>query len=130
MAGFKDFIMRGNVVDLAVGVIIGVAFGGIVDSMTKDIINPIIGSMVGTTDFSAYKIGILGVGAFISSVINFVIKAGVVYFVIVKPVQAMMARINPPPAPGAPPPPSAEVALLTEIRDTLQVNKAAAGGSR
>lgn len=122
MAGFKDFVLRGNVVDLAVGVIIGAAFGGIVDSMTKDVITPIIGAMGGQPDFSAIKIGPIGIGAFINAVISFLIKALVVYFVIVKPFQALMARMYPPPVPGAPPPPSAEAQLLTEIRDELRRN--------
>jgi large conductance mechanosensitive channel len=121
MAGFKDFITRGNVVDLAVGVIIGAAFGGIVDSVTKDIISPIIGMMGGTPDFASYKVGAIGIGSFINAVIAFVIKAVVVYFVIVKPFAALMARLNPPPAPGEPPVP-ADVKLLTEIRDTLKSN--------
>ena len=127
MAGFKDFILRGNVVDLAVGVIIGAAFGGIVDSVTKDIITPIIGAIGGTPDFTAWKVGSIGIGAFINAVISFVIKAAVVYFVIVKPFTAMMARINPPPAPGAPAPVPADVKLLTEIRDLLGANAKSAG---
>lgn len=125
MAGFKDFIMRGNVVDLAVGVIIGAAFGGIVDSMTKDIISPIIGAIGGQPDFSAYKIGAIGIGSFINAVIAFLIKAFVVYFIIVKPFAALMARMYPPPAPGEPVVP-AEVKLLTEIRDTLKSRTASA----
>ncbi|MEI9811210.1 MAG: large conductance mechanosensitive channel protein MscL [Acidobacteriota bacterium] len=127
MAGFKDFVLRGNVVDLAVGVIIGAAFGGIVDSMTKDIITPLIGAIGGQPDFSAWKVGSVGIGAFINAVISFLIKAAVVYFLIVKPFQALMARMYPPPAPGEPPPPSAEVQLLTEIRDTLKKSASAAG---
>ena len=125
MAGFKDFIMRGNVVDLAVGVIIGAAFGGIVDSMTKDIISPVIGMIGGTPDFSAIKAGTIGIGSFINALIAFVIKALVVYFMIVKPFAALMARLNPPPAPGEPAVPP-EVKLLTEIRDTLKTRSAAA----
>ncbi|MEO5925587.1 MAG: large conductance mechanosensitive channel protein MscL [Bryobacteraceae bacterium] len=120
MAGFKDFLLRGNVVDLAVGVIIGAAFGGIVDSMTKDVITPIIGSIGGQPDFSAWKVGEIGIGAFLNAVISFAIKAAVVYFVIVLPFQAMMARLNPPPKPGDPPPPPADIQLLTEIRDLLK----------
>lgn len=126
MAGFKDFVLRGNVVDLAVGVIIGAAFGGIVTSMTKDIISPILGAVGGVPDFSAVKLGQIGIGSFINAVINFLITAGVVYFVIVKPFQALMARMYPPPAPGDPPP-SPEVVLLTDIRDTLKHNAASAG---
>jgi large conductance mechanosensitive channel len=127
MAGFKDFLLRGNVVDLAVGVIIGGAFGTIVESMTKDVITPLIGAVGGQPDFSAIKAGPIGLGLFLNAVIAFAITAGVVYFVIVKPYQALMARINPPPAPGAPPPPPADIQLLTEIRDQLKRNASAAG---
>jgi large conductance mechanosensitive channel len=117
MAGFKDFILRGNVVDLAVGVIIGAAFGGIVDSMTKDVITPLIGMLGGQPDFSAIKIGAIGIGSFVNAVISFLIKAFVVYFVIVKPFSAMMARLSPAPAPAGPP---ASEVLLGEIRDLLK----------
>ncbi len=125
MAGFKDFILRGNVVDLAVGVMIGAAFGGIVTSMTKDIITPIIGMAGGQPDFSAWKIGEIGIGSFINAVISFLITAGVIYFIIVKPFQALMAKFYPPPPAGEPP--VTEVQLLTEIRDQLKKNSSAAG---
>ena len=126
MAGFKDFLLRGNVVDLAVGVIIGAAFGGIVDSMTKDVITPIIGAFGGQPDFSTVKLGPIGLGAFINAVISFLIKAAVVYFVIVKPFQALMERMNPPAKPGEPPPPPADIQLLGEIRDLLKARAAGA----
>ena len=119
MGGFKDFILRGNVVDLATGVIIGAAFGKIVDSVTKDVITPIIGAAGGQPDFSALKAGPLGIGSLINTVISFLITAAVVYFVIVKPYAAMHARMFPPAAPGAPAVP-ADVQLLTEIRDLLK----------
>src|SRR6185436_11581371 len=98
MAGFRDFVVRGNVVDLAVGVIIGAAFGGVVDSLTKDVITPIIGMIGGQPDFSAIKAGSIGIGAFINAIISFLIKALVVYFFVVKPFAALMARLNPAPA--------------------------------
>lgn len=120
MAGFRDFILRGNVVDLAVGVIIGAAFGGIVDSVTKDVITPIIASIGGQPDFSAITAGPILIGNFINAVISFVIKAAVVYFVIVKPFQVMMNKMYPPPPPGGPPPAPPEIQLLTEIRDALK----------
>jgi large conductance mechanosensitive channel len=127
MAGFKEFILRGNVVDLAVGVIIGAAFGGIVDSMTKDVITPIIGSIGGQPDFSAWKVGDIAIGNFLNAVIAFLIKAAVVYFVIVLPFQKLMSRLYPPPKPGDPPPAPPEIQLLTEIRDQLKKNASAAG---
>jgi large conductance mechanosensitive channel len=119
MAGLRDFVTRGNVVDLAVGVIIGAAFGGIVDSMTKDVVTPIIGLIGGQPDFSAIKVGPIGLGNFLNAVISFILKAVVVYFVIVRPFAALMARLKPA-APSGPPPPSPEVKLLTEIRDLMQ----------
>src|SRR5262245_22595952 len=97
MAGFRDFVLRGNVVDLAVGVIIGAAFSGVVDSLTKDVITPIIGMVGGQPDFSAIKAGPIGVGSFINAIIAFLIKALVVYFFVVKPFAALLARLNPGP---------------------------------
>jgi large conductance mechanosensitive channel len=120
MGGFKDFVMRGNVVDLAVGVIIGAAFGGIVDSMTKDVITPIIGMVGGEPDFSALKVGVISVGSFVNAVISFLIKALVVYFVVVKPFTALMERMSPPPAPAGPAPTPPQEVLLAEIRDILK----------
>lgn len=120
MAGFKEFVLRGNVVDLAVGVIIGAAFGAIVDSVTKDIITPIIGMFGGQPDFSAIKAGPILIGNFINAVIAFLLKAIIVYFVIVKPFAALLLRLNPPPPPGEPPPPPEDVKLLGEIRDILR----------
>lgn len=117
MTGFKNFIMRGNVVDLSVAVIIGAAFGGIVDSMTKDIITPIIGMIGGQPDFSAFKLGGIGLGNFINAIVSFLIKALVVYFLIVKPFAALIKKLNLT-AESAPTP--ADVVLLTEIRDLLK----------
>ena len=85
LKGFRDFIARGNVIDLAVGVIIGVAFGAIVDSLVKDIITPIIGLFGGQPDFSAIKLAGIGIGSFINAVVSFLIKAAGLYFLIVLP---------------------------------------------
>jgi large conductance mechanosensitive channel len=122
--GFRAFIARGNVIDLAVGVIIGVAFTAIVDSLVKDIITPIIGLFGGQPDFSAIKPRGVGVGSFINSVIAFLLKAAILYYFIVVPFNHFMARRRevPPPAPPAPTP--TEV-LLTEIRDLLRKQTAA-----
>ncbi len=127
MAGFKDFVMRGNVIDLAVGVIIGGAFGSIVDSMVKDVIMPIIGAAGGAPDFSSITAGPIKIGNFVNAVVSFLILAAVVYFVIVKPYTALQARMQkpaPPPAPAGPPPPT-DVELLGEIRDILRKNASA-----
>ncbi len=117
LKGFRDFVARGSVVDLAVGVIIGAAFGGIVDSLVKDIITPLLGLVGGTPDFSALKLGPIGVGHFVNAVIAFALKAAGLYFLIVLPYNRFATKPAPP---AAPPPPSAEVVLLGEIRDLLK----------
>ncbi len=100
--GFRDFILRGNVMDLAVAVIIGAAFTAIVTSLVKDIITPFIAAIVGTPDFSAIKYTVHGsnimVGNFLNAVIAFVLLAGVVYFFLVIPTQALLKKFNPPAA--------------------------------
>jgi large conductance mechanosensitive channel len=114
LQGFKTFIARGNVVDLAVGVIIGAAFGGIVDSLVKDIINPILGALGGQPDFSSVTLGTIGIGNFVNAIINLLIKAAGVYFLIVVPFNRLAASMA---AAPAPPPPSET--YLREIRDLL-----------
>ena len=99
LSGFKDFISRGNVIDLAVGVIIGVAFGGIVDSLTKDIISPIIGLFGGQPDFSAIKPYGIGIGNFLNAIMAFLIKAAGLYFLIVLPFGRFASKLAPPPTP-------------------------------
>ena len=113
LKGFRDFIARGNVIDLAVGVIIGAAFGAVVDSMVKDLITPIIGMLGGQPDFSAFKVGSVALGSFVNAIIAFLIKAAGLYFLIVLPFNKVAARM----AAAAPPTP-AEL-LLREIRDLL-----------
>ena len=97
-SGFKQFMMRGNVIDLAVGVVIGGAFGAVVASLTKDLLTPLIAALVGKPDFSAvqFKIGeaVFGLGNFLNAVINFLLVAAAVYFFVVVPVNAMTARMN------------------------------------
>ena len=117
LKGFREFIARGNVLDLAVGVIIGVAFGAIVDSMVKDLITPIIGLMGGTPDFSALKLGPVNIGNFINAVIAFLIKAAGLYFLIIVPFNRFAKKLAAAPPPPAPPTQS-EV-YLKEIRDLL-----------
>ena len=114
LKGFRDFIARGNVIDLAVGVIIGAAFGAIVDSLTKDLITPIIGMLGGSPDFSALKAGPVGVGNFLNAVISFLIKAAGLYFLIVVPFNKIASRM----AVSAPGPSPSEL-YLKEIRDLL-----------
>ncbi|MBN9249189.1 MAG: large-conductance mechanosensitive channel protein [Mesorhizobium sp. 61-13] len=133
---FQEFISRGNVMDLAVGVIIGAAFGKIVDSLVNDIIMPIIGAILGGLDFNNYFIGlssavtatslaaareqgaVFAYGSFFTVVLNFLILAWII-FLMVKGVNNVRKRVErQKPAPEAAPPP-ADVALLTEIRDLL-----------
>ena len=118
LKGFKDFIMRGNVVDLAVAVIIATAFGKVVEAFVT-VIMDLIGKLGGTPDFSGYAPGGVHIGAFITVTISFLIVAAAVYFMVVLPMNTLAARR----ARGAEPEtdaPSEEVALLTEIRDSLR----------
>ena len=100
--GFRDFILRGNVVDLAVAVIIGAAFSAITNSLVTNIINPLIAAIVGKPDFSALTLnvhgGVIKYGDFLNSVISFLLIAFVVYFLVVLPVQKLLARIKGPAA--------------------------------
>ncbi len=123
---FKAFAMRGNVLDLAVGVIIGTAFSAITTSLINDILMPLIGIIVGEATFAnlTLEIGdaVIHYGAFIQAVFNFIIMAFAV-FCIVKLFNAMHKKKEAPAAPPAPPAPSKEEVLLTEIRDLLAEKK-------
>lgn len=100
--GFRDFILRGNVVDLAVAVIIGAAFSAITNSLVTNIFNPLIAAIVGKPDFSALTLnlhgGVIKYGEFLNSVISFLLIAFVVYFFIVLPMQKLLARLTGPAA--------------------------------
>jgi large conductance mechanosensitive channel len=133
---FKKFAMRGNVIDLAVGVIIGAAFGKIIDSVVNDLIMPVIGAIFGGLDFTNYfvrlsskvpeniasyadakKLGaVFGYGAFLTAFLNFVIIAFAL-FLLIRAINKMSTK--PEAAPAEPPPPSREEVLLGEIRDLL-----------
>ncbi len=101
MSGFKKFLLQGNVVDLAVAVVIGVAFGAVVTALVKDIITPILGAFGGLPDFSAWTFTINNskflIGDFINALISFVVIAAVVYYLVVLPVQKLMDRFKPAP---------------------------------
>jgi len=121
---FKNFVMRGNVVDLAIGVIIGGAFGAIVNSLVADIVTPILLQpalkAAGAEDIAAWKPGGLLVGKFVASVISFLVIAFVL-FLIVKGMNAAKKRADAKEAAEATPaPPPADIQLLTEIRDLLK----------
>ena len=122
-AEFKQFIARGNVIDLAVGVIIGAAFKSIVDSLTNDILMPFLGLFINESSFTAlqFHVGdaVVNFGSFIQAVINFVIMALVIFFM-VKIINRFHRKKKKEEAPPPPPEPSAEEKLLTEIRDLLK----------
>jgi large conductance mechanosensitive channel len=139
MSGFREFIARGNVLDLAVAVIIGAAFGTIVSSLTDDVIMPAVGAVFGGLDFSNYFVRLgpipetftgdpnsyaalkaagvpmLGYGSFVTAVVNFLILAFVIYQFI-----RIANRFKAQPAEEAPAAPSEELAVLKEIRDELK----------
>lgn len=133
MKGFKEFILRGNVIDLAVAVVIGAAFTAIVTALVKFVFEPIIGALFNANDLSKALIVTIPTasggsakilfGAFLAAVINFVIIAAVVYFVFVLPLNAFMKRAfqrkQEEPASAEPAPPT-ELDLLAQIRDLLE----------
>jgi large conductance mechanosensitive channel len=104
--GFRDFILRGNVVDLAVGVVIGAAFGAVVTSFTKDLLTPAIAAVIGKPDFSAVAFTLNGskllVGNFLNALISFLLVATAVYFAVVVPVNHLMNRLKKPVPEAAP----------------------------
>lgn len=134
---FKDFAMKGNVVDMAVGIIIGGAFGKIVSSIVNDVIMPPIGMLLGGVNFTDLKATLqeasvdaagqavnavtINYGNFIQVVIDFLIVAFAI-FMVIKAMNSLKKKKEEEPAPAAPPAPSAEETLLTEIRDLLKKN--------
>jgi len=94
--GFKQFLLRGNVVDLAVGVVVGAAFGGVVAAFTKDLLTPLIAAVAGKPDFSAIQFTVNNskflVGDFVNAAVSFVIIAAAVYYMVVLPVNALVSR--------------------------------------
>lgn len=116
---FKKFILKGNVVDLSTGVIIGAAFGEIVKAFTAGIVNPLLSMFGGKPDVSLH-LGPFDVGIIISAVLGFLITAAVVFFVIVKPVNKLIDMTKAKEAASPPPAPPAQEVLLAEIRDLLK----------
>jgi large conductance mechanosensitive channel len=104
--GFKQFVFRGNVVDMAVGVVIGAAFAAVVTALTKDLLTPLIGAVVGKPDFSAISFSVNGstfaIGDFINAAVSFLLAASAVYFFVVVPVNALLSRIRKAPVPADP----------------------------
>jgi large conductance mechanosensitive channel len=128
LKGFRDFILRGNVVDLAVAVIIGAAFGAITASVTADVITPVISALIGAPDFSTLVVhvpvlhhvppppnplpanyvapGEIHIGKLLNAMINFLLVAAAIYFAIVMPMQYLLKKFNPPAPPAPAPPPT------------------------
>src|SRR6188508_2766725 len=98
LSGFRQFLLRGNVIDLAVAVVIGGAFGAVVQALVKDLLTPLIGAVVGSPDFSALAFTVNGsrfpIGDFINAVVSFVLIAAAIYFAVVVPMNALAARRN------------------------------------
>jgi large conductance mechanosensitive channel len=142
MKEFKDFAMKGNVLDMAVGIIIGASFGKIITSLVNDVLMPPIGLLLGKVDFSQLKVVILkgqaavmdgaavvspavapvslNYGVFIQTIIDFLIVAFCIFLVIKAMNRATVKKAAEPAAPAPPPPPSEDIVLLKEIRDLLK----------
>jgi large conductance mechanosensitive channel len=124
--GFKAFLLRGNVVDLAIAVVIGAAFGGVVSAFADDVIGGLIGVIGGTPDFGRAGVTVNGsrivYGSTITALVNFLIVAAVIYFAIVVPMTRLAARDDAE-ADADTPAPSDEAVLLTEIRDLLRAQR-------
>lgn len=118
---FKAFIARGNVLDMAVGVVIGTAFTAIVTSIVENLLTPIIGLLMGNTDFSSLVVAGFGIGNVINAIITFLITAFAVFW-IVKVVNKLMPKKEEEPAPAEPAGPTQEE-LLAEIRDLLKAQQ-------
>ena len=123
LAEFREFVLRGNLVDLAIAVVLGAAFGALVTSFVANLVTPLIAAIGGQPDFSNLAFTInssqFRYGAFFNALLSFLIIAAVIFFLVVKPVNALLARnkADDEPEPEAPAP---DVALLTEIRDLLR----------
>ena len=131
LSEFKAFLLRGNLVDLAVAIVIGVAFGALINALVKDIITPIIAAIFGSHDFSSLSFTINGshflYGDFINALIAFLSIAAAVFFFVVKPVNYLQERRKKSIAEGEEPDPASlsdEAMLLTEIRDLLRQQRA------
>jgi large conductance mechanosensitive channel len=94
LKGFRQFILRGNVLDLAVAVVMGAAFGAVVTALVKDLLTPLIGAIVRKRDFSEIAFGKFLVGDFINALVSFLLIAAAVYFFVIVPVNALMARLR------------------------------------
>jgi len=120
---FREFILRGNVIDLAIAVVVGTAFTALVNQTVESLITPLIAAIGGQPDFSALQFTINGstftYGAWLNAIVSFLIVAAVIFFLVVKPMNAFLAMRNKKEEPAEPEAPAEDVRLLTEIRDLL-----------
>ncbi len=117
--GFRDFLLRGSVIDLAVAVVIGTAFGQLVASFVSDVLMPAIGAFGQVPDFSAIKVGPIAIGKFINATVNFLIVAAAIYFLVILPV-SRLRKTKAASTPPAEPVESEEVKLLRAILEELK----------
>ena len=131
LSGFKDFISKGNVIDLAVGVIIGGAFSTVVNALVESVLMPLISMLIGSPNFDSFLVfGQVKIGVFLTAVVNFLIIAAALYFCIVMPINKMNeARARKLGLEDEEPAVDPQVALLTEIRDSLVAGKNATGAT-
>lgn len=129
---FREFVLRGNVIDLAVAVVIGAAFGAVISSFVANLLTPLIAAIGGKPDFSALSFSIngsnFGYGAFINAVISFLIISAVIFFLVVKPLNTLFARMKQ--SDEEQDAPTQDVALLEEIRDLLAAQANGDSGRR
>jgi large conductance mechanosensitive channel len=106
LSGFKQFILRGNVIDMSVGVVVGAAFAALVAAFTKDLLTPLIAAIVGKPDFSAIRFTVhnstFAIGDFINAAVSFLLVAAAVYFFVVTPMNLLLARMRKAPLPADP----------------------------
>lgn len=124
LKSFRDFMLRGNVIDLAVAVVIGAAFTNIVNAIVEGFITPLIALIGGQPDASALNTGTFLWGTILNAIIAFMITAAVVYFLVVAPMNRLMERMRRESPADAPPAPSREEVLLAEIRDAIRQQRA------
>ena len=114
LKGYKEFVMRGNVIDLAVAVIIGAAFNQIVNSLVSDVLTPAIGALFSVPDFSGLKVGPIALGKFINAVVNFLFVSAAIYFLVVVPMNELAKRKKEK-VPATPPEPPEEVKFFVKF---------------
>ncbi len=121
MQGFKNFLLRGNVIDLAVGIIMGTAFTAVVTALVQSVLMPAISMLVQSPNFDSFLVfGQIKIGVFLTAVVNFLLIAAAVYFAVVLPVEKLNARISKKKAEDKE---DTELSLLKEIRDSLATKK-------